>query len=248
MSLGWQCESALVPRTAKPIEINDHGKSMLGLKAIVYSQKEKILNKSDHNNFVRRKTFSSDKNKTSVPDPKRKGNRGNSDTNDKEDEVYKSLQKKAALYQELLENKSNLNIDEHIVVDFHLKSNTDQSIHYVKNNEQDGGILNEKIITNNNNDNNDVGDSNIIESSSSSLSQQPISDSARVKSQWERSSNAKRFLEQVHEEFINERNKSNKNDFVNGIESNYKTKSSKEIRKEILLKKQKLFNNSDDTS
>lgn len=47
MSLGWQSESAILPSKAKPINVDS--KSMIGLKALVYSEEQRVSNKSKDN-------------------------------------------------------------------------------------------------------------------------------------------------------------------------------------------------------
>lgn len=96
MSLGWQCESALVPRTAKPIHVD--GKSLVSLKALVYSkeqQKSSTQEYSQHRRHVR-----STKVKSKHPSDSRQIS--TSDQNaDEYDRVYAALKAKSALYDQM---------------------------------------------------------------------------------------------------------------------------------------------------
>jgi hypothetical protein len=114
MSLGWQCESAILPSKAKPIKIDST--SILGLKALVYSEEQKRSNSSTANNrhlgAHRSKTlnlaftdrFEGNKTKSinSVQNV-----RNNDEAEDKEARVLSSLTAKSKLYDEIKNGSLN---------------------------------------------------------------------------------------------------------------------------------------------
>lgn len=127
MSLGWQCESALVPRKGNPIKLNDQGKSMMGLKAIVHNkvqtiQKNKELSSStsglSNSADIRRQNLKSKKadnlssssSRKSSKNSKDKDKDGRDDEEDMATKAYLALQKKAQIY-EALRNGEKVAVD-----------------------------------------------------------------------------------------------------------------------------------------
>ena len=98
MSLGWQTESALVPRASKPIAVDD--KSILSLKALVYS-KEQHLSSSKADAATNRRKF-----RTTKP----LKDDGKPTQNQKvrvDDIIYSSLKAKADIYETLANSHSD---------------------------------------------------------------------------------------------------------------------------------------------
>lgn len=112
MSLGWQCESALLPSKSKPINVD--AKSIVGLKALLYNEEQ---NKATNGSFNRqhRKAKRPDVNNNSAGKLALPPAAENISETDKEAHAYRSLQAKAKLYEEIANGKSVLQSD---VVDF----------------------------------------------------------------------------------------------------------------------------------
>jgi hypothetical protein len=114
MSLGWQCESAILPSKAKPIKIDST--SILGLKALVYSEEQKRSNNSTASNrhlgAHKSKTLNvvfTDKfegNKTRNSNPVHSAH-NNSVEEDKEARVLSALTAKSKLYDEIKNGSLN---------------------------------------------------------------------------------------------------------------------------------------------
>jgi hypothetical protein len=113
MSLGWQCESALLPSKAKPINIDS--KSMMKLKAAVFNEEMKLSlkdkdksnriranrglhnNSNDHKDIFKRKNIGVDK--------RDEASQKNNKNLNKESKVISSLKAKSELYQCIAEGK-----------------------------------------------------------------------------------------------------------------------------------------------
>lgn len=113
MSLGWQTESALLPSKAKPISVD--GKSLVSLKAIVFSQ-EKKSSSSNSNLHEKHRLKSSSRDK----DPMLRSNPGIEARKNKDAQlslmdvkssssIEASLRAKAKLYDEMITNKNLAN-------------------------------------------------------------------------------------------------------------------------------------------
>lgn len=108
MSLGWQCESALLPSKAKPINVD--GKSMLGLLAVVAGEEKKIskaLVNAVERPGSRRLNRQPEKNdlflkKSILPEEYTHSNKS-SDKLAKESKVAAALKAKAEIYDKLKE-------------------------------------------------------------------------------------------------------------------------------------------------
>lgn len=110
MSLGWQCESALLPSKAKPINVD--GKSMMGLLAVVYDQEKKFskvsVNQSNRpgsrKSIKKQSAESGDLFAKKIKvDESRTASIRTSDKTDKESRVEISLKAKADIYDKLKE-------------------------------------------------------------------------------------------------------------------------------------------------
>ena len=94
MSLGWQCESALLPSKAKPIHLSNNS-SMVGLKAVIFANEQKknisVHPKSINPNWKIKSEL------RKLGESKEKNIKKNS----KEDVVYDALSAKALIYEEM---------------------------------------------------------------------------------------------------------------------------------------------------
>ena len=341
MSLGWQTESTLLPRKAKPIHVDDGGKSMLSLRAVMANmestlakKKESVQDKITHSR-KRMHSITYDQSST------KKSHNQSDDANDEATKVYNSLNQKAKLYDEMTKaNQKKINSDhdnkkEIYLVNFEKKTDTCidkgsfheddiKSLRVVYNNNNNtetsnsinmnsqsssvyppskdtdnlntssssssssSSYQNEKIIISESSSsaphNDDVprtsSSSSYDSSSSSSSFSNPVVLTSYVKSQWEKDSNAKGYLNQIHEETILNRETALANKINNNNNNNNKTvvtssqstctsndlstsqttsghhhtntnttsttshRSSKDLRREMLLMKQKQFVNS----
>eukprot|EP01032_Pedospumella_encystans_P017086 gene17086-19478_t len=133
MSLGWQTESALLPSNSKPINVD--GKSLVGLKALLYDQQQQRASGHDSNVRNARNVYSKRK-----EDKATKGLLYNSSTGknrplkekeDGEDEpnVLAALTAKSKLYEEISSGKVKLQSD---VVNFEGKVNVESMQHKVR--------------------------------------------------------------------------------------------------------------------
>lgn len=98
MSLGWQTESALVPRASKPITVDD--KSILSLKALVYSKEQHLLSSKSDVSTKRRKY------RTTKP-VKDEGKQPQTQDVPVDDIIYSSLKAKADIYEALANSTSS---------------------------------------------------------------------------------------------------------------------------------------------
>lgn len=114
MSLGWQCESALLPSNSKPIIVD--GKSMVGLKAHLYDEQQKGKgNKDGLRNMSRsvttaRKDGISEKVRELVHKDRtaNESKKGVSSEANKAAEVFAALTAKSKLYDEISQGKVQL--------------------------------------------------------------------------------------------------------------------------------------------
>ena len=113
MSLGWQSESALLPSKSKPINVD--GKSMVGLKALLYNEERE--RQSGSNRTGTRKVRDNDR--SSYCRSKDKGGRQAIQTEDeatsKETAAMRALSAKSELYEQLLQGNTDLSSD---LIDF----------------------------------------------------------------------------------------------------------------------------------
>lgn len=303
MSLGWQCESALVPRKANPIKINDHGKSMMGLKSIIYNkeqnlQRNKELNAASSSSYAetRRRNI---KDKVPINSKSSDNNSTNKESNknievindDPTINVYDSLQEKARVYEALKNGtKTNMDriLDDNCMVSFsHDNDDDDDDDSYIYRNSKNSNNFH---LTESNtsisrsstavcNNIAPISTSNLkiasintlhgtLQDSNPSLAstgQEFISrgsshsflapNQARVKSQWEKNTHAKQYLESVHQDTIIGRAGiklvSDPTDVIDSIGTFDSTndttnttitgKSQRELRLEMLQKKQKIL-------
>mmetsp|Transcript_22933 Transcript_22933/g.33522 ORF Transcript_22933/g.33522 Transcript_22933/m.33522 type:complete len:300 (+) Transcript_22933:66-965(+) len=133
MSLGWQGESALLPRKAKPIKIDD--KSMMRLKATVLDEKQK-LEFSAQSKAPRlranRGARSSDRKDVFASRNKGVEEREKKDLSSKEmastnDRITSALTAKAKIYDTISKGGGEKSISEDVLVDFQEKSETSGS-------------------------------------------------------------------------------------------------------------------------
>ncbi len=104
MSLGWQCESAILPSKAKPIKVDST--SILGLKALVYDQEQKRTNngasKGYHSGVHKAKPSKDKYLEKSAETTTRKASDVKFDPDNKEAKVLQSLTAKANLYEAIM--------------------------------------------------------------------------------------------------------------------------------------------------
>jgi len=133
MSLGWQTESALLPSNSKPINVD--GKSLVGLKALLYDQQQQRASGHDSNVRNARNVYSKrkeDKATKSLLDNSSTGkNRPFKKKEDAEDEpnVLAALTAKSKLYEEISSGKVKLQSD---VVNFEEKVDIESMQHKVR--------------------------------------------------------------------------------------------------------------------
>ena len=133
MSLGWQTESALLPSNSKPINVD--GKSLVGLKALLYDQQQQRASGLDSNARNARNVYSKhkeDKATKSLLDNSSSGKiRPSKKKEDGEDEpnVLAALTAKSKLYEEISSGKVKLQSD---VVNFEEKVDIESMQHKVR--------------------------------------------------------------------------------------------------------------------
>lgn len=219
MSLGWQTESALVPKTAKPIKVDDHGKSMMGLRAVIFS-KESTLNKYESENKaseIRKKMVIA----KAQEKEKKKMNKlaEGTATKTQEDVAYEKLQAKAQLYDKLKSQQSDDDIGirkliDNSLVDFNAEKGNGCFVSAIQSNSSSNDCipLNDTPSHVQNSKNSTFNQVPLYPNESvpsTSFSPQSgkneshshnhtIDSSSRVKSQWERNAHAKQHLESVH--------------------------------------------------
>lgn len=124
MSLGWQCESALLPSKSKPINVD--GKSMVGLKALLYNEEQNKTG-TGSSQRIQRKSKPLDSSRSASDRPAAKDSEhgaSTGSTHDKETAAYRALQAKAKLYDEINNGKSLLQSD---LIDFGNKTTESQT-------------------------------------------------------------------------------------------------------------------------
>lgn len=122
MSLGWQCESALLPSNSKPIHVD--GKSLVGLKALLYDEQQRSKGKDGHDGRRNAKSESSSskhqiftsstksKNVENVGTGKKENRRQQEGVEDVlERDVLAALTAKSKLYEEISRGKVQLQSD-----------------------------------------------------------------------------------------------------------------------------------------
>ena len=104
MSLGWQGESAILPSRAKKIEVDN--KSMIGLKALVAEQEQRLSRRADsdkpnaHKSYEKGKRFTSFL-KSNSGDEKRLKREVSEKDLQQSDYAYSILEAKSKLYEQL---------------------------------------------------------------------------------------------------------------------------------------------------
>ena len=115
MSLGWQTESALLPSNSKPINVD--GKSLVGLKALLYDQQQQRASGHDTNVRNARNVYSKRKEdkatKSLLDHSSSEKNQTSKKKDDAEDEpnVLAALTAKSKLYEEISSGKVKLQSD-----------------------------------------------------------------------------------------------------------------------------------------
>lgn len=106
MSLGWQTESALLPSKSKQIN-NVDDKSMVGLKALIYSEENKRTGDKVNRKAVNRKRKESEGKDSQS---KSSGNKrvATDDHDNKQSKVFQSLNAKSKLYNDLMSGSSTV--------------------------------------------------------------------------------------------------------------------------------------------
>jgi len=130
MSLGWQTESALLPSNSKPINVD--GKSLVGLKALLYDQQQQRANGLDSNIRNARNVYSKrkeDKAAKSLLDNSSSRKNSTSKKNEDEPNVLAALTAKSQLYEEISSGKVKLQSD---VVNFEDKVDVESMQHKVR--------------------------------------------------------------------------------------------------------------------
>jgi len=120
MSLGWQTESALLPKSSKKIKVDDGSVSMLALKAIVYKKEKEQKATVEKQNYYRK--VKSNANSTSSSN----NNNNNSSSNSKNNEngsssdnvTMATLNAKAHLYDQLSRGNISHPIGDNFLVNF----------------------------------------------------------------------------------------------------------------------------------
>ena len=214
MSLGWQTESALVPRNAKPITIDDNGKSMLSLKAIIYTKEKSSTSSKDNKETkisLARKKMTTTKNSLKSTSRTVTNVDNNNSTDDK---VIESLKRKAEIYDKLFTNphESLIKDKDEYMVDFYSDnndtSNMKQSASLSSSHYQPPSYSQPSSYT-------QFSFSTATSSQHhystieelSSLPHTSSSNASRVKSQWESGTHAKEYLDDIHIETTIQRHK-----------------------------------------
>ena len=277
MSLGWQTESALVPRNAKPIIIDDNGKSMLSLKALIYTKENELKGSSSYKDNNETKISIARKKMTTTKNSQKLSSRTTTNVdhnNSTDDKVVESLKRKAELYDKLSTNphESLTNPKDEYLVDFHKDnndtSNIKQSSFSSSSHYQPPSYSQPSSHTHSSSSSTTTSSQHHYSTIEelSSLPHTSSSNASRVKSQWERGTHAKEYLDDIHIQTTLERHKAHTttlplhttNDLTNtnvlpihestcspNISASSNThptvKSAKEARRELLLsKKQKI--------
>lgn len=113
MSLGWQSESALLPSKATPINVDS--KSMMSMKALVYNIEQKLSSKVNNQEQAgyKRKVSKSHMDKSDSKSYLKSESikeKSNAQFDEREEKVTASLKAKAAVYDQIIENKGKDNV------------------------------------------------------------------------------------------------------------------------------------------
>ena len=129
MSLGWQTESALLPKQAKSIQVDS--KSILSLKSLIYEKEQQLQSKNGHTGVRNRSTLQT--NKSKEKDVFLRKNKGIEDrmhrdelkldknkNNDDSNLIQASLIAKAKIYDDLKNNRilQDSKAKEQFLIDF----------------------------------------------------------------------------------------------------------------------------------
>lgn len=132
MSLGWQTESALVPKQGKAIDVD--GKSMVALKALVYSKEQQLLQKKQNEGSsgdsaigLHRKKRSREANKTE--NDVCKDRKVDTSKSDSEDKVLEALKAKAEVY-DLIQNNARGNTAEKELVSKYTQHSNESLVNF----------------------------------------------------------------------------------------------------------------------
>lgn len=108
MSLGWQCESALLPSNSKPINVD--GKSLVGLKALLYDeqQRTKIKDGDDGHRRLKSGSFTRKDVKDKIQHTNKDVPKKRSPNSEVEPDVLAALTAKTKLYEEISQGKVQL--------------------------------------------------------------------------------------------------------------------------------------------
>jgi hypothetical protein len=123
MSLGWQCESALLPSKSKPINVD--GKSMVGLKALLYNEERQRHVGSEVASSFTRRTRPTDKIRSF---PTQAAGKGAHTELTADEKAMRALEAKAKLYDHIVKGKEKLTSD---LVDFEEKQLEEKTLELV---------------------------------------------------------------------------------------------------------------------
>ena len=169
MSLGWNTESALLPKKAKPITVGD--KSLFALKAIVYEKEQQQQQQLQLKHEGLSSSSYRNQRGNNVPNKKKdvfeRSNKGIGSRSAKEDplkiaksdRIYAALKAKSELYDQLQSNSSLSKAGSSaFLVDFASKSSDEVTSSSSSSHAHKGDILQQYGNNNNYDDNNDNDD------------------------------------------------------------------------------------------
>lgn len=141
MSLGWQCESALLPSKSKPIN-NVDTKSLIGLKSFIYNNQVNN-NTTISDRYKVKRTIDEQNNLRSIKKFKE------TDTDkiiENSDTTYQALNTKAKLYDEIKQGKLNIKSD---VLDLNVKIKKNDTLITTINEDKSDCNFNQVQVNNN---------------------------------------------------------------------------------------------------
>jgi len=152
MSLGWQTESALLPKSSKKIKVDDGSVSMLALKAIVYKKEKEQKAAVEKQNYYRKgkSNVNNSSNNNNNNNNSNSSSKNNENGSSSDNVTMATLNAKAHLYDQLSRGNITHPIGENFLVNFDDKklipSNNDSSIHNVNTSSSNDNIVNDDYV------------------------------------------------------------------------------------------------------
>mmetsp|Transcript_33175 Transcript_33175/g.47997 ORF Transcript_33175/g.47997 Transcript_33175/m.47997 type:complete len:261 (+) Transcript_33175:10-792(+) len=247
---GWQCESAIIPKSySKPIN-NVDSRSLLALKALASSTssgsrnvglKRKSMTDQAIEHRAIKEVFRKESNTKLKSSNKIEEDLDENSEKGKEARVYSALLAKSKMYEEMLAQNSQQNIDDNgsNVIDFDRKKSAFEDKIDYGTTEAKKNIATKDVLSENEWSWSRGGSDKVFRSNKT-MEEQSISSSARVKTQWDKvlGSSAKEHLAQIHLATIEEREAVQSTSTVTTTSSSSRRDAEREERLQLLRRKQ----------